>query len=382
MKYDFVVLGGTGMQGKIASKDLLQNGYSVMICGRDPSRIHDLLKHRKADFAFVNMEDTGSITAVIKKSGASVVVNCSELVFNLNAMKACLEAEAHYLDLGGLHSMTLQQFKLHHSFLRKNLIAITGCGSAPGITNVMAAYASDFFDTIQDINLGFAWNSNIKKFYPPYSIRSIIDEFTQRPVVLHGGKLVTQPRYSCYSEYDHHLIGRQKAWCVVHSEVFTFWKYFRDQGLRNVHFMAGFPDHSLNVIFTLMDLGFASFHPIKVQGVPIVPADFLAQVMKRIKMPLGYKEKETLWLEVIGEKHGKKKKIEIDCIVQSLPGWEFAGSNVNTGMTISIMAQMVKKGFIVEEGVTAPEKSIPPLPFFKELDRRGFHIYLNRKHIV
>ncbi len=382
MKYGFVVLGGTGMQGKIASKDLLQNGHSVLICGRDPSRIKDLLKHRKADFAFVNMENIDSITAVIKKSGASVVVNCAELVYNLHAMKACLKAEAHYVDLGGLHYMTLEQFKLDKEFKKKNLIAITGCGSTPGITNVMTAYAAQFFDSVREIDLGFAWDSNIKKFYPPYSMKSIVSEFSQRPVILHDGKLREQPRFSCYAEYDRHLIGKQKAWCIVHSEVLTFWKYFKDQGLKNVRYIAGFPDHSLDAIFTLIDLGFTSVKPVHVGKVEIIPLDFTVEVMKNIKMPAGYREKESLWVEITGMKHGKEKKVEIDCFVQSMEGWEFAGSNVDTGMSISIMAQMIKQGLIVEEGVTAPEKSIPPLPFFKELDRRGFHIYMNKKHLV
>lgn len=104
--------------------------------------------------------------------------------------------------------------------------------------------------------------------------------------------------------------------------------------------------------------------------------------MKKIKMPQGYEEKETLWVEVFGMKHGKKKKIEIDCHIRTVEGWEFAGCNVDTGMPISIMAQMVKNGLIVEEGVTAPEKSIPPLPFFRELKKRGFLIDMDREHVV
>ncbi len=382
MKYDFVVLGGTGMQGKIASKDLLYNGHSILICGRDSSRVKDLLKNKRAHFASVDMEDVSQIGEVVEQSRAPVVVNCAELTYNVHAMNACLKAETHYLDLGGLHYMTLEQFKLDKNFKKKSLIAIPGCGSTPGVTNVMAAYATQFFDSLQNINLGFAWDSNIKKFYPPYSIKSIVNEFSQKPVILQEGKLKEQPRFSCYAEYDRHLIGKQKAWCIVHSEVFTFWKYFKDQGLKNVRYIAGFPDHSLDAIFTLIDLGFTSTKPVKMSGVEIVPLDFTVEVMKNIKMPSGYREKESLWVEIIGRKHGKEKKVEIDCFVQSLEGWEFAGSNVDTGMSISIIAQMIKQGLIVEEGVTAPEKSIPPLPFFKELDKRGFHIYMNKKHLV
>lgn len=35
MNFDFVVLGATGMQGRIVVRDLLEKGYSVLLCGRD-----------------------------------------------------------------------------------------------------------------------------------------------------------------------------------------------------------------------------------------------------------------------------------------------------------------------------------------------------------
>ena len=51
MKFDFVVVGATGLQGKIASKDLLEKGYSVLLCGRDKTRVKHLLEdYKKVDF--------------------------------------------------------------------------------------------------------------------------------------------------------------------------------------------------------------------------------------------------------------------------------------------------------------------------------------------
>ena len=43
-KFDFVVLGATGMQGRIVTKDLLESGYSVLLCGRDKKRVEKILK--------------------------------------------------------------------------------------------------------------------------------------------------------------------------------------------------------------------------------------------------------------------------------------------------------------------------------------------------
>ena len=113
MIYDFVVLGATGMQGKIVSRDLLENGYSVLLCGRDKSRVENTLKrHKRTAFNYVDLRDTDNSIKVIKKSGANVVINCAEGDWNLNALKACLKAEVHSLDLGSEIPMTKEQFAL------------------------------------------------------------------------------------------------------------------------------------------------------------------------------------------------------------------------------------------------------------------------------
>ena len=142
MRFDFIVLGATGMQGKIVSRDLLENGYSVLMCGRDKSRIeHFLKKYKKTCFEYIEAENTDKMSEVIKKSGASIVINCMEADWNLNALQACIRANASYIDLGSEIDVTKKQFALGKELKNKNLISITGIGSVPGIGNVMLNYA-------------------------------------------------------------------------------------------------------------------------------------------------------------------------------------------------------------------------------------------------
>ena len=91
MKYDFIVFGGTGQQGRICSRDLLESGYSVMLAGRNKKAVKDLLRNKKAGFIKVDLRNNGNIANAIIKSGADVVVNCAELVFNVEIMKACMK---------------------------------------------------------------------------------------------------------------------------------------------------------------------------------------------------------------------------------------------------------------------------------------------------
>lgn len=383
MKFDFVVLGATGEEGNIASRDLLESGYSVLLCGRNSSRIvHILKKYKKSKFAYTDLNNIAQTSLVLKNSGAKIAVNCAELTFNINAMKACLNSKMHYLDLGGLQEMTIKQYKLDKKFKNKSLVALLGCGSTPGTSNIMVSYAVNQLDSVEHIELGFAWDSNIKKFILPYSIESIVYELTTPPIILDNGNFKKIPACTHEGTIKFKKIGKQNTYCIVHSEVFTFYKYFKNKGLKFVHYKAGFPEHSFKTIDTLIKLGFGSKTPINIHGINIRPIDFTREVLKKIEKPKNYREIENIWIKVYGKLNGIKKKIEMDCIVNTLKSWEEAGSNVDTGMSISIMAQMLKKGFINKIGVTAPEIAVPHLEFFKGLKKRGMIVYYNNKKIV
>ena len=127
MKFDFVVLGATGAQGKIASRDLLENGYSVLMCGRKRERVKHLLKRYKKDkFEFCDLRNVDNAYSIIKKSGANIVINCVEGDWNLHALKACLRAGVHSLDLGSEIWMTKKQLGMNHILNKKGMIHITG----------------------------------------------------------------------------------------------------------------------------------------------------------------------------------------------------------------------------------------------------------------
>ena len=381
MKYDFIIFGGTGQQGGICARDLIESGYSVLLVGRDKTRIKNLLKNKKTGFIEVDLRNEKEIAKAIKSSNADVVVNCAELIFNVAIMKACLKTKKSLTDLGGLQKITLEQFKLHDSFKKTGIINITGCGSTPGIVNVMTAHVLEKLDSVKTIYLGFVWDSNIKKFVVPYSIQSIFDEFTENPITYHDGKFVKEKRMTCKGTKNFKEVGKQTVYCIVHSEVYSFSKYFKNKGLKNIHYMAGFPEHSMKVIQTLIDLGFNSEEPIKINETEIKSINFTTEVLKKIKWPKNYREVENLWVEICGKKNNKDIKIEMNCIVKSLPGWEDAGSNVDTGRTISVISQMLKDNLIKEKGVYAPEAVVPCKPFFKELAKRKMYIYENGRKI-
>ena len=378
MIFDFVVLGATGMQGRIVVRDLLEKGYSVLLCGRDKPRVAHFLKtYKKTDFKYIEARKINTISKAIKYSKSNVVVNCMEGDWNYEVFKVCAELGVNCIDLGSEIPATKKQFSLNKIMKEKNIVGITGIGSVPGIGNIMLRYASEKFDTMVEIDVGFAWDSNIKEFVVPFSIESVIEEFTDRaPVVENRHFKYFVPLNSVAKEY-HRFIGREKEIFVRHPEQYTFLHYFEHKGLKNVKFYAGFPEHSFKMIVSLIKLGFSSYEDIDYFGTKIKPINFLTQMLKRLKMPKGYTEKENLWVRITGKKNGKKLTILMEALVPPLKGWESAGCNIDTGFPASILAELVKKGIITQKGSYSPEIGVPPDIFFSELRKKSIKVLEN-----
>jgi len=382
MVFDFVVVGATGMQGRIVSRHLLKAGYSVLMCGRDEKRINHYLKeYKKSKFKYLDLENYKDIVETIKNSKSNIVINCAEGDWNFQVLKACTEAGVNSLDLGSEIPMTRKQFGLHNELVKKELIHITGCGSVPGIGNVMLAYASDEFDSIKDIQVGFSWNSNIKEFVVPFSIGSIVEEFTEPATNIKGGHFTKIRPMSSLIEDKDKFVGEEEEFFVRHPETYTFYKYFKHKGVKNIKFYAGFPPHSFKMIDAIIKLGLSSEKPINFRGRKIKPIEFLTEVLKDLKIPKGYTEKEDLWVKIYGKYKGKNKKVMMQCVVPTLKDWEFAGCNIDTGMPASIMAQMIKNNIITKKGSFAPEACVPPIPFFKELAKNKMIVLKNGRRI-
>ncbi len=381
-KYDFLIFGAGGMQGKIVIKDLLEKGYKIFVSDVYQHHIDDLKeKFGITDYEVADLRDPKETATLIKKVKPFLVINCAEADWNLIVYKACLKNKVHVIDLGSDIPMTKDQLAMDTAFRKQKLIAITGCGSTPGINNVMLDYAVGQMDSVHTVEAGFAWNSNIKEFVVPFSIPSIVEEFTVPATMMKNGRWYKKIPLETIKGKRYQGVGRNKIFLVRHPEPYTFYYYYKNKGLKNIKYYAGFPTHSFSAIYNFITLGLASKDSIKINGFEIVPLEFLTEVLRESEIPEGYKENEVLWVQIIGKKDGKRKEIYMECIADTLPGWEEAGCNIDTGIPASIIAQMIIKGQIKAWGSFAPEGVVPKEDFFKALREKDMDVYMNSKLI-
>ena len=267
MKYDFVVLGADGMQGLIVTKDLLQRGYSVLCADLYKTKIGPLIKQfakAKTVFKYIDLRDVEKTTKLLNNSKCDTVINCADMYWNVNVNKACISAKMHCIDLGSWIELTRQQLKMDKNFKEINRTAITGCGYVPGIGSVMLRYAAEKFDKLDTVEVGFAWDSNMKEFVVPFSMKSILEEFTYNPKLVENGKWVKRQPLEIVRERNYRGIGQQKCFLVQHPELFTFYHYFKNKGLKTVKFFGGYPEHSLEKIYSLIAMGFHGDKPLRI----------------------------------------------------------------------------------------------------------------------
>jgi len=352
------------MQGKIAARDLIEHRYHIVLADLQRESASKLFERfPDITFEFVDLKNIEATEEVIRKFKPKVVVNCAEGDWNLNVYKACLESGVHVIDLGSDIAMTKEQLAMGPYFGEDGLTAITGCGSTPGINNIALHYAHSQLDLLDSVEAGFAWDSNIKVFVVPFSIQSVIEEFTDPATVIEDGQEKTVVPLETVEEREFRGIGKQKILKVRHPETYTFFLYNQNDGLKNVSYYAGFPDHSFNAILDFIK-----------QDIPI---NELSEKLRKVVPPANYKEKENLWVNVSGTKNGEPKRILMETIVDTQDGWEDAGCNVDTGQPASIIAQMIYDGRIEKRGSFAPGPVVPTTEFLKELKDRQMIMYCN-----
>ena len=78
LQYDFLILGASGMQGRIVARDLLENGFSTFLADIQKGGSEgNLTRFPKTAFATVDLRTIENIIEVIKKTTTPIPLNFS-----------------------------------------------------------------------------------------------------------------------------------------------------------------------------------------------------------------------------------------------------------------------------------------------------------------
>ena len=374
-----VVLGGFGVMGASTCRDVIKGPgvEKVIVAGRN-IRMEGLHKSvQESDKVSTQAIDVNDHEAVVKLiKGNDVVINCTGpyYKYGIPIMKAAIEAGVNYLDVMDDYDTTLAAFDLDQPAKEAGLSLCIGFGSSPGFGNIIARYAVDKMDQVDEIRL--LWGLAINDPYGPgvmshmfHALRSDVPQFLD-------GKLVNVPGGSGGEEIVEFMepYGKCPVYYLGHPEPITMPRYFK--GIKTVvNKGCCLPLWVNDFIFDLIKRGIADREPITFDGKSVMPEDFLVQVMQTGATFRKQVEDYTTapFMVMVKGREGNKAVTYV---------YESAGRMApGTAIPASICAQMLGRGEIKEKGVLPPEACVDPKIFFGKFAERGFKLY-ERKTIT
>lgn len=376
-----IVLGGAGAMGRVTVRALTEYNEIDHITIADyhegsARALATALSSSKIEVRPIDVNDTERLAALIR--GSDVVLSAVDYAYNLPVLKACIQEKAHYADLGGLFHMTRTLMQLHDEAQKAGITAIMGMGGTPGITNILARAAADQLERVTSIKVQLGCSDETPTTAPlvaPYSIRTILDEFTKPSQVFQDSAWHPQPPLSGQEEIVFPLpIGRATAIYSLHSECATFPLSFRDKGINHVSFKIAFPGDFLTKLKFLVDLGFGGDEPLSVRGAKVSPREVLAKLLELAPLEnVEPRDCDVLRVVVSGQADGQPVEITNQIVVLPYQRWKISAGALDTGVPLAIAGVMLARGEITERGTLGPELCVPVAPFLRELARYDMH---------
>ncbi len=280
-----------------------------------------------------------------------VLVNAASYRVNLDAMRACLAAGCHYVDLGGLYHLTGQQLELHGEFEAAGLLALLGMGSSPGKTNVMAAHAVSRLGTkpyrLDVLAAGRDLDPPDGPSYP-YAPRTLVDELTMAPMAARGGRAVELAPMQDGGAYAFpEPIGRGETIYTLHSEVRTFPESF---GCEECTFRLSLAPAVLERTRALAESSNGAIEAAAREAVPSSGKTVSAHVI---------------------EAAADGRTVAVTAVTRPMAQWRLGGGIVSTAAPAAAAVRLLARGQIDRRGALPPERCVAPEDLFPELERRG-----------
>jgi len=352
------VLGAAGTIAPAIVHDLARSDEvaSMALLDLDADKAAAVAQERGAGKATAEAIDARDVDALARAvEGAAVLVNTASYRINLEAMRACLQAGCHYLDLGGLYLMTGRQLELGPEFERAGRLAVLGIGSSPGKTNLMARGAvnqlgkqAGGIDTIEVMAAGRDPAApDDGRLRPPYAIQTLLDELTLEPVVIRDGHPEQIKPLSAGGAVDYgEPIGRGETIYTLHSEMATFGASF---GCANASFRLSLAPALLG----------------RLEGLVGAPAEEVAKASREAASP----SSETVSVHLVVVRGANGDEITARAITR--PHFGLGGSVVSTATPAAACARLFARGALTATGAHPPELCIDPPLMFPELEARG-----------
>lgn len=332
----------------------------------------------------VDAMDSAAVAALIRTTGAQIVINVGSAFVNMTVLQACIDTGVAYMDTA-IHEDPAKicetppwygnyEWKRREACAAAGVTAILGVGFDPGVVNAYARLAEeDHLDTIEsidivDINAGSHGRWFATNFDPEINFR----EFTGTVYSWQGGKWQTNTMFEVGKVWDLPVVGQQKAYLTGHDEVHSLSARYPQADVR---FWMGFGDHYINVFTVLKNLGLLSEKPvITAEGQEVIPLKVVKAVLPDpASLAPDYTGKTCIGDLVKGTKDGKPAEVFIYNVADHKEAYTEVGSQ---GISYTAGVPPVAAALLIADGTwdvghMANVEDLDPRPFLRLLNVMG-----------
>ena len=378
-----VILGGAGWNGSKAVRVVVEDGLfsEVVIADARVEEVEKLAAELdspkvKVSAKHIDAGDKESVVEILK--GADVALNFIGPFYKYGATIICaaIDAKVNYVDICDDYKVTDEVLKMDEAAKDAGVTIISGIGTSPGVTQLVAKMAADKLDEVDTIKTIFFAIPAM-----PFGA-AVYDHFFsilggEVPIYRDGHRMSVPAFSEKETMFAPYWTPHGIEICVTgHPEPVTLPHYVK--GVKEVVNKGGFiPAEFMEIFKWIIDIGLSSTEPIKVGDALIAPKDFIMAflasetytnfVRKKVEEAGIKPDQYGLRTRVVvsGKRNGKLVRYTYDT---------WTTGRETTYLTPVIAAEMIVQGKIKRKGVIAPEGVDSPQEILDGLAQRGFPI--------
>lgn len=332
----------------------------------------------------VNARNTDEVAALIRETGAQIVINVAQAFVNMPVLDACIECGVAYMDTA-IHEEPDKicetppwygnyEWPRRDRCAQKGVTAILGVGFDPGVVNAYARHGIDAYVPdvesidIVDINAGSHGRWFSTNFDPEINFR----EFTGTVYSWQNGAWQSNAMFEVGKEWDLPVVGKQQAYMTGHDEVHSLATNYPQADVR---FWMGFGERYITVFTVLKNLGLLSEQPVvTAEGQEVIPLKVVKAVLPDpASLAPDYTGKTCIGTLVKGKKDGQDAEVFVYNVADHKDAYDEVGSQ---GISYTAGVPPVAAAMLIADGTWDTRtmvnvEELDPRPFFEILDRIG-----------
>ncbi len=281
-----------------------------------------------------------------------IIVTAVPGFMGYNVLKAVIEAGKNVVDISFFPEDALALDALAKE---KNVTAITDCGIAPGVSNLVIGY----YNSIMQVESFECYVGGLPKtrkkpfeYKAPFSPIDVIEEYTRPARLKENGVIVTKPALTEIELMDFDEVGTLESFNTdgLRSLLFTM-PHVPDMKEKTLRY----PGHA-ELIISLQRSGFFGTETINYKNNEIVPLQYTSAILlKEWKLQPGEEEFTILKVVVKGKMNDAPKTIEYTMLDRYDAATQTSSMSRTTGYTCTAAVNAFAEGLFSEKGVFPPE---------------------------